>query len=169
MKVQKAYLFHSDIHSGTLVQNVLVKQYQFPLEYTEDDLLFQIYTEGQSEEEYMKFWEFFDIKPERNELSEKQLQQFLPNLKINLLDQQLEELSEEQFFNLGKFTAAELGYGRQSNGIKLVGWRAFRFTDMVYKNPFYRFDFYYTAEPEQRQLFSGFSGNTQIWHLNMLW
>ena len=83
------------------------------------------------------------------------------------MDQQLEELSEEQFFNLGKFMAAELGYDRQSNGIKLVGWRAVRFTDMVYKNPYYRFDLYFTAVPEERQLYSGYE-NTSYWHKNML-
>ena len=165
----RAFAFHQISEKDHLPQNVLVRQYQFPLEYTEEDLLFQIYTEGQSDEKYTEFWEFLEIKPERNELLEKQLQQFLPYLQTSLLDQQLEELSEEEFFNLGKFTAAELGYDQQSNGIRLTGFRVVRYTDRTTGCPYHRFDYFFTAEPEQRQLYSGFSGNTQIWHLNMLW
>ena len=167
--VQKPFAFHQRSEKDPFPQNVLTRQFQFPLEYTEEDKLFQIYTEGQSDKEYTEFWEFLGFIPGRNELSEKQLQQFLPYLEISLLDQQLEKLSEEQFFNLGKFTAAELGYDQQSNGIRLTGWRVVRHTDRTTSCPYYRFDYYFTAEPEQRQLFSGFSGNTQIWHLNMLW
>ena len=94
-KVLKAYSFHQPEMTSPYPENVLVRQYRFPNEYSKDDYLFQIYTEGWSEEEYKKFWHVTELTWKRNELSEKQLKKFFPTLEISLLDQQLENLSEE--------------------------------------------------------------------------
>lgn len=169
-KVLKPYGFHLPTEKSPYPQNVLVRQYMFPNKYPEEDNLFQIYTEGWSEEEYKKFWHFTELTGQRNELKEEQLKKFLQDLEIRLLDHQLEELSEEQFFNLGKFLAAELGYEkRNSHGVSLTGLRCVRYTDRSRLTPYYRFDFFYTAEPENRKLYSGYSGeNTTYWHKNLL-
>ena len=169
-KVLKAYAFHHPTETKPHPQNVLVRQFKFPNVYSEEDNLFQIYTEGQSEEEFLKFWHITELTWKRNELSEQQLKEFLPHLEIAQLDQQLENLSEEQFFSLGKFTATELGYDKQNQGVPLTGFRVVRFSDRATSYPYYRFDLYYTAEPEERKLYCGYSGdNVTFWHLNMLW
>jgi hypothetical protein len=170
IQVLKPYSFHQPKNTGPHPQNVLVRQYKFPNEYTEKDYLFQIYTEGQSQEEFMEFWLLSELKPQRYELSEKQLKKFLPDLEIATLDQQLKNLSEEQFFSLGNFMAAELGYDQHCRGVLLTGFRVVLYTDRATITPYYRFDFYYTTEPEKRELYSGYNEkNTTIWHLNMLW
>jgi hypothetical protein len=167
IQVLKPYSFHQPKNTGPHPQNVLVRQHRFPLGYTEKDSLFQIYTEGQSDEDFMGLWYMTELEWGRYELLEKQLKKFLPYLEVALLDQQLENLSEEQFFNLGKFLAAELGYDKRCEGVDLAGFRGVRYTDRITTNPYFRFDFYYTTEPEDRQLFSGYE-NTIYWHKNML-
>ena len=170
MRVLKAYSFHQPEMTSPYPQNVLVRQYNFPNEYSEEDNLFQINTEGQSDEDFMRLWYITELEWERYELKEKQLKKFLPHLEVALLDQQLERISEEQFFSLGKFLAAELGYEkRSSHGVSLTGLRCVRYSDRTTTAPYYRFDFYYTAEPEKRKLYSDFSGeNTTHWHKNLL-
>ena len=110
IKVLKAYSFHQPTKTNPYPQNVLARQYKFPNEYSEEDYFFLTYTEGQSDEEFMKFWHIPEFKPQRNEISEQQLKKFLPNLELNLLDHQLEELPEEVFFSLGKYLTAELRF-----------------------------------------------------------
>lgn len=168
IEVLKAYPFHQPRETNPDPQNVLARQVNFPNKYSEEDYLFQIYTESGNEEEYLNFWQIADINPQRNELPEHLLKKFIPDLDIQQLDQQLEKISEEQFFSLGKFVAADLGYDRHSHGIDLTGFRVVRYTNRTTCHPYYRFDFYYTNEPENRKLYSGYSGNTRIWHLNML-
>lgn len=168
-RVLKAYSIHQPEMTSPYPQNVLTRQYRFPNEYSEEDNLFQINTEGQSDKDFMKLWYITELERERYELKEKQLKKFLPHLEIAQLEQQLENLSDEQFFNLGEFMAAELGYDKHSKGVSLTGFRVVRYTDRITTAPYYRFDFYYTAEPENRKLYSGYSGeNTTYWHLNML-
>ena len=169
IKTLPAYSFHQHEMTSPFPQNVLVKQCRFPKEYSaEEDYLFQINTEGQSDEQFMKLWHITELERERYELLEIQLKKFLPYLEVAQLDQQLEHLSEEQFFNLGKFVAAELGYDQHSQGISLTGFRVVRYTDRVTTAPYYRFDFYYTAVPEERLLYSGYDGATTYWHKNLL-
>ena len=170
IKVLKAYSFHQPTEENYFPQNLLVRQFKFPSVYSEEDRLLQIYTTGWSDEEYKKFWHVTELTWKRNELSEQQLKKFLPDLEIRLLDQQLEDLSEDQFFNLGQFTAAELDFSQQSQGVYLTGFRVVRYTDRTTTAPYYRFDFYYTPEAENRKLYSGYSGeNTTFWHKQMLW
>jgi hypothetical protein len=169
-QVLKAFCFHHETKTNPFPQGVLTRQYKFPNEYADEDILFGIYTEGWSDEEYMKFWYLTELKWKRRQLSEKQLQQFLPGLEINLLDHQLPKLSEKEFFQLGKCIAADVSLEQYGQAITITGWRALRYTDRSTASPYFHFEFYFTSEPENRKLYSDYGAeNTTFWHKNMLW
>ena len=167
-KTLKAYSFHQPTEANPYPQCVLIRQYNFPNEYAEEDKLFGIYTEGWSDEEHMKFWYLTELKWKRRELSEQQLKRFLPELEINLLDQQLPGLSEEEFFQLGKGIAAEVSLEQYGHSITITGWRTLQYTDKSTASSYYHFEFYWTSDPKNRELFSGYE-NTIYWHSGLLW
>ncbi|WP_160164124.1 hypothetical protein [Nafulsella turpanensis] len=150
-------------------QNVLARQFMFPYIYEDDDFLWDIYTEGKEEDELFDFGLPPEFIGNQIKLSEINLQEYMPHLKISHLEHQLEELSVEQFFNLGKFVVAKFAKEIQERRY-LTGLRIVRYTHKRTFQPYFRFDLFFCNEPEKRQLNSGYSGeNTMFWHLNMLW
>ena len=146
-EVFKAFGFHCEINGGHFVQNLLIRQYQFPLHYKETDDLFSTFT---------------------NRMEEEQLKVVWPNPKL-ILEQQLEALPEDQFYLYGKNVASILGFDQKKEREPLTGLRIVRYTNSSNGAPYYRLDFFYTAEPEGRKLFNGFKGdNVVYWNSNML-